>query len=299
MSRNQDVEDQIEAPVYQTLSGFQSLASSCSKSSSLARPFWSHFSCTSSGTCNLPLGFRSHSRLSRPNFAPWVSSSLSLSDPGASGGATLDEARGLAEAGDGPGCFALGVAVVELVPGELFWTFLAFSISFAIRSSWACILAFAYMDGKFSSSDIQHVEKSAKIPGIIFLKTTCKQNQWSQACFKESIWELGSGSGCLPLWRLDTGGAGDWTTSGVLSGTLGHRFPSLTGVSDSLLDFPLTLEGGAAFAAAAVTGADEAVFADLGAGAAFAAVGADFAGFFPLLAFILEFFNSSSVASTL
>ena len=162
MSRNQDVEDQIEAPVYQTLSGFQSLASSCSKSSSLARPFWSHFSCTSSGTCNLPLGFRSHSRLSRPNFAPWVSSSLSLSDPGASGGATLDEARGLAEAGDGPGCFALGVAVVELVPGELFWTFLAFSISFAIRSSWACILAFAYMDGKFSSSDIQHVEKSAK-----------------------------------------------------------------------------------------------------------------------------------------
>ena len=57
MSRNQDVEDQIEAPVYQTLSGFQSLASSCSKSSSLARPFWSHFSCTSSGTCNLPLGF--------------------------------------------------------------------------------------------------------------------------------------------------------------------------------------------------------------------------------------------------
>ena len=98
---------------------------------------------------------------------------------------------------------------------------------------------------------------------------------------------------------MDTGGAGDGTTSGVVSGTLGHRFPSLTGVSDSLLEVLLTLERGAAFAAVAVTGTDEAVFADLGAAAAFAAVGTDFSGFFPFLPFPMEFATSSSVASTL
>ena len=95
-----------------------------------------------------------------------------------------------------------------------------------------------------------------------------------------------------------TGGAGEGTTSGVLSGTLVHLLPSLTGVSDSLLDFPLTLEEGAAFAAAAVAGTDDAVFADLGAGAAFAAVGTDFAGFFPFVA-VMELSNSSAVASSL
>lgn len=69
MSRNQHVEDKLETPFYQSLSGFQSHASSCSRSSSLARPFWAHFSWTSSGTFNFPLGFLSHKRLSLPNFA--------------------------------------------------------------------------------------------------------------------------------------------------------------------------------------------------------------------------------------
>ena len=64
--------------ICQPLSGSQSQASSSSKRSSRAFPFWAHLEWTSSGTFSLPDGFLSHKRLNLPSLAPIDNSSGSL-----------------------------------------------------------------------------------------------------------------------------------------------------------------------------------------------------------------------------